>query len=97
MNDPTFRFKPKYINILFLMILIGLLSSNIFYVVLKVTCPKSKTLVNIPSRNFLALVQVVRAYEAWSDVYGANQVTKYGIRKKIKHGMKLNKNYQKNN
>ena len=31
-----FRFKPKYVNIFFLMIAIGLLFCNIFYLVLKV-------------------------------------------------------------
>ena len=30
------RFKPKYVNVLFLMITIGLLLSNIFFLVLKV-------------------------------------------------------------
>ena len=35
-NSFLFRFQPKYLNVLFLMVLVGFLLSNIFFVALKI-------------------------------------------------------------
>ena len=35
-NSFFFRFQPKYLNVLFLMVLVGFLLSNIFFVALKI-------------------------------------------------------------
>ena len=87
-NPSCCRFKPKYVNVLFLMILIGLLFSNIFYVVLKVKYLQSQTFSSLLFR--------------WSEhmrpgLMFMGQIRWPNIRYKIKYGMKLKQDYNKKN